>query len=178
MFGRRCWAGTKIATITTILMLIILAFCTRYMFIGMTWEKMLHHEFATKMAIVLGGFCFLLAFLAGFADEGNRIRNEKKVAEFAKRYKAGDSFWAIHRSINLDDFYDAKALRNKIFHITIEKFKKQYFVISDEWRPKLWPNRISMDDFIIYDSKEHMLNYIRKGQQLLQDNMKEAIDSV
>jgi hypothetical protein len=148
------------------------------MFIGMTWEKMLTHELTIRMILVLGSFCFLFAFMMGFMNEGQTIRAEKRVAEFAEKYNAGDTFWAVHRSIDLDDFYDKQSLRNKIYHIQIKEFKKAYFIIEDSFRPKMWPNRISMDDFIIFESKQKMISYIKQWQQVLKNNMNEALTSV
>ena len=181
MFVRKFFAGLKMSLITTFLVMIVLAIFLRYAIVDTSWEKLpglVKQDFTIRMVIVLGSFCFLLAFVMAFIDEKHKIELEKKVAKFAEDYKVGDSFWAIHRSISLDDFSNSKALRNKMFHISIKEIKKRYFTIIDEFRPKWELARVGLGDFIIFENKTKMINYIKRAQRLLKEDMKDALESV
>jgi hypothetical protein len=137
----------------------------------MTFAEIIHNEFIRAMILVLMSFSFLLSFVLAFSNEKSEIKSEKKVAEFAQRYKEGDNFWAIHKTINLDDFAKKNALTSKIFHITVRKVCKKYFEITDEFRPNWKQRRIAMTDFIIFKNKAEITSYIKAVQDILKERI-------
>jgi hypothetical protein len=181
MIGRKTLAGVKMGTITTIVILIFLVFFLRFGLTDMTWDKLpefIQHDYVIRMVVILGSFSFIFAFGMAFSMESQNIRCEKRVAKFAEKYNVGDSFWAIHRSIHMDDFRNAQDLRSKIFHFNVVDIKRGYYELTCDFRSGWSTKRTSMSDYMIFESKEKMMQFIRAGQQAIRDGMKEVIESV
>jgi hypothetical protein len=142
-----------------------------------TWEYFIEETNGLQLSLVVSGlFTLLIVVFAIYIIKRQELEAEDRVKAFAKKYKVGDQFWALSKTVY--SHYDPdnpRTLLNSIFYFKVEEInlKKMYFKLSEEHRPKLNLYRIGMSDFVVYDNKKDLIAWLKSFRKSYEKKFKE-----
>lgn len=133
-------------------------------------------------SLVMSSFGGLIGFFGSYTTSKERIDAKERVLDFSRKYKVGDQFWALHRN-SIYDPTNPSTVFDNIYHFKVKEinFRKGYFKLSEEFRPNWEPSLMRLSDYIIFDSKNGLLIWlksIKKDYEMWQDQLESLIEGV
>jgi len=163
--------GKVIAIYLTIMIIAIFLFLVALFWLAIpeenrNWDTSVNKMKCLRIALIISVVMTLCGFVIIYDSKKQQIIVSDRIKAFAKKYKVGDRFWALRRNLTYDP-NNPSTIFNDVFHFKVEgiNLKRMYFELTDEFRPKWYPRRTGMSDFIIFESKAEIGVWLKSVQR-------------